>query len=97
MDDSKRSFVISVTKADGQHVRRLLSQKNLFDGQRKILVTKNDDLEIPVVSKDISEIREALGELQFELKSAALEQDAGKNANKQLFYQDLYDHFKQVI
>ena len=97
------SYVIRVTKADCQLVRDVLTKKGIFDADRKISKSamaddKKDELEIPVVSKDnlISDIREALPNIQFQLKIA--EQSlVPKCEEKITTHHELIEHCKQVI
>ena len=89
------SYVITVTKAKAQHVRARLTNKGIFDSNRKIRenATGKDELEIPVNSiKDIGEI---LHDIQFSICIAA-EEDLIAEQRKISMFDQLFQHFKQV-
>ena len=89
------SYVITVTKAKAQHVRARLTNKGIFDSNRKIRenATGKDELEIPVNSiKDIGEI---LHDIQFSICIAA-EEDLIAEQRKISMFDQLIHHFKQV-
>ena len=102
-DQGQTSYVIIVAKARGQLVRDRLTNKGIFDSNRKIYetATGTDELEIPVTT--ITNIREILHDIQFSHRiiqfGKADKATPATNAEKGKVSMStqLVQHFKQVI